>query len=349
MTSLLKTVYETFASTALVHQVTSNATSKMLHDALIIGAGPSGLATATALSRQLYTTVVFDSGVYRNARATNMHNVLGFDHVPPPVFRAKARADIEARYSATVTFADVAVTKTTKVKDGLFKAQDATGKVWFGRKLVLATGVTDIMPQEIQGYDDCWGRGIYHCLFCHGFEERGAESVGVLGYGMLGNMKMARHVSYMARPLAKQVTIYTNGNEEFASELSASSDAPWKVDSRKIIKMRMGEGTKVIVTFEGGEEVTEGFFAHAPYTKANGPFAEQLGLEMAENGDIKTSQPFGETSLPGVYAVGDCGNMIKAVAPAASSGSLCAGGMVVPLQSEPKVDLDVEAMEKALG
>lgn len=113
--------------------------------------------------------------------------------------------------------------------------------------------------------------------------------------------------------------------------------------------MRMGEGTKVVVTFEDGAEVTEGFLAHAPFTEINGAFAEQLGLDMAENGDIQTSQPFGEASVAGVYAVGDCGNMIKAVAPATTSGALCAAGMVVPLQSEPKVLLDAEVLEKTVG
>ncbi|CCF36735.1 GliT protein [Colletotrichum higginsianum] len=117
----------------------------MLHDVLIIGAGPAGLATATALSRQLYTSVLFDSGLYRNARATTMHNVLGFDHVPPAAFRAKAREDIKARYAESVIFADVEVLKTSKVKEGLFSAEDAEGKTWLGRRLVLATGVTDIM------------------------------------------------------------------------------------------------------------------------------------------------------------------------------------------------------------
>ncbi|KAI8226806.1 Thioredoxin reductase gliT [Colletotrichum sp. SAR 10_96] len=320
----------------------------MLHDVLIIGAGPSGLAAATALSRQLYTSVVFDSGLYRNARAKNMHNVLGFDHVPPPVFRAKARADIQERYSATVTFADVAVTKTTKLDNGLFKVEDAAGKAWFGRKLVLATGVTDITP-DIEGYDDCWGHGIFHCLFCHGFEERGSASAGIIGVGMLANVKMATHVGYMARPLAKEIIIYTNENDALATEMSSLPASPFKVDTRKIARLRMGKKTNVIITFEDGTEVTEGFLAHAPYTEPNGPFVEQLGLEVAENGDIKTSQPFGETTVPGVYAVGDCGNLMKAVAPAATSGSMCAAGMVVPLQSEPKIDLDVEDVEKVLG
>ncbi|KAF9870423.1 thioredoxin reductase [Colletotrichum karsti] len=321
----------------------------MLHDVLIIGAGPAGLSTATALSRQLYTTVLFDSGLYRNARATHMHNVLGFDHVPPPVYRAKARSDIQARYSETVTFADVEVTKTEKLNNGIFTAEDATGKTWFGRKLVLATGVADIMPEEIQGFADCWGHGIFHCLFCHGFEERGSEGAGILGFGMLGNLKMASHIAYMARPLARQVTIYTNGNEALASELSGFPGSPWRVDPRKIVKTRMGEKSNVIITFADGAEVMEGFLAHAPYTKVNGPFAEQLGLEMAENGDIKTSQPFGETSIAGIYAVGDCGNMIKAVAPATTGGAMCVAGMVVPLQSEPKVELDAEATEKIIG
>ncbi|TDZ35123.1 Thioredoxin reductase gliT [Colletotrichum spinosum] len=320
----------------------------MLHDVLIIGAGPAGLATATALSRQLYTTVLFDSGVYRNARASNMHNVLGFDHAPPAVFRAKARSDLRKRYASTVTFADVAVCRTTKLKDGLFRAEDADGKTWFGRRLVLATGVTDIMP-DVPGYADCWGRGIFHCLFCHGFEERGAESAGVFAFGPLGNVKMATHIACMARPLASRVNIYTNGNADLASELSASAGVFWEVDRRRIVRVRMGDKTQVVISFDDGEEATEGFLSHAPFSRANGPFAEQLGLDVAENGDVKTWQPFGETSVSGVYAVGDCGNVIKAVAPAASSGALCAGGMVVPLQMEPRFEFDPKAMEEVVA
>ncbi|KAK1995517.1 FAD/NAD(P)-binding domain-containing protein [Colletotrichum falcatum] len=337
--------------TLFLSQMARNTTAPMLHDALVVGAGPAGLATATALARQLYTSVVFDSGLYRNALATHMHNVLGFDHVPPAVFRARAREDVRSRYAESVTFADVEVLRTSKVREGLFRAEDAQGRTWFGRRLVLATGVADVMP-DIPGYADCWGRGIFHCLFCHGFEERGAERVGVLAFGMIGNLKMATHMAYMARPLGKQVTIYTNGDSSLASEISALAINPFTVDARRITKMRMAGGdsghhASVTLTLEDSEEVTEGFLAHGPFTKVNGPFAEQLGLEMTENGDVKTTPPFGETSVAGVYAAGDCANMIKAVATAMTSGAICAGGMVVPLQSEPRVGLgDVEAMER---
>lgn len=133
-------------------------------DVLIIGGGPAGLATATALARQLYTAVVFDSGAYRNARARHMHNVPTWDHRDPADFRAAARRDLLARY-ATVQFREAAV-ESVRVRgsgddDGrkLFEATDAAGRVWTGRKLVLASGVRDVYP-DIPGYDDVWGRGV---------------------------------------------------------------------------------------------------------------------------------------------------------------------------------------------
>lgn len=82
--------------------------SLTLFDALIVGAGPAGLSAATALARQLHRAVVFDSGVYRNARAQHMHNVLGWDHTPPADFRAAGREAILSRYD-TIQFEDVEV------------------------------------------------------------------------------------------------------------------------------------------------------------------------------------------------------------------------------------------------
>jgi thioredoxin reductase len=62
-------------------------------------------------------------------------------------------------------------------------------------------------------------------------------------------------------------------------------------------------------------------------------------LALTEGGDIQTLQPFYETSVPGVFAVGDCATPLKAVTPAISMGSLTAGGLVAQLQAQPMVDM----------
>lgn len=73
---------------------------------------------------------------------------------------------------------------------------------------------------------------------------------------------------------------------------------------------------------------------HNPKYHVNGPFVEQLGLEKTERGDIKTSDMFGETSVTGAYAVGDCAVMMKSVSMAVASGTACAGGLGMVLPGE---------------
>ena len=134
------------------------AVCSQLLDVLIIGGGPGGLAVATGLARQLYTAIVFDNAVYRNERATHMHNYLGWDHTPPSDFRAKAKQDLLARYQ-TVQFEKADIVKARKNEKGHFELEDTLGRAWAGRKLVIATGIEDVYP-DIPGYQDCWAYGM---------------------------------------------------------------------------------------------------------------------------------------------------------------------------------------------
>lgn len=137
----------------------ATTTTKDQVDVLIIGGGPSGLAAALCLSRARYKTAIFDSGVYRNAETSHMHMVPTWDHQDPKTYRAEARKELSTRYGELVEFVDQTVISVTKGESGDFYATDGTGRKLAGRKLVLATGVRDILP-EIPGYEECWVKGM---------------------------------------------------------------------------------------------------------------------------------------------------------------------------------------------
>lgn len=136
--------------------------SSKIFDVLIVGGGPAGLAMAVALSRQAQTALILDSGVYRNAISKHMHSVPGFDHVDPADYRAKVRKDLAERYGPFIEFQTAKVQEVRKVTEGHggFELVDEEGKRYRGLKLGLATGIRDMLETEVEGYKDCWGRGM---------------------------------------------------------------------------------------------------------------------------------------------------------------------------------------------
>lgn len=178
----------------------------------------------------------------------------------------------------------------------------------------------------------------FHCLFCHGYEERGAASAGVLAIGDIADIPPALHLARAAKQLADKVTIYTGGSSDLASALSAALRDEEKstiiADARSIARLvKESEGTDVTIHFSDGSSAREVFLVHRPKTELNGPFAQQLALELTPQGDIQTTPPFGETSVPGVYAAGDCASAGKIVANAISTGAFTGAGVAARLQA----------------
>lgn len=126
-----------------------------LVETLIIGGGPGGLAAALGLARARRQAILFDSGKYRNSHVQHMHNVSSWDHANPAAFRAAARRELlEGRYT-TIEFQQVAITNIIKRQDGVFEATDSKDETWLGKTLILASGITDVMP-DLPGYRECW-------------------------------------------------------------------------------------------------------------------------------------------------------------------------------------------------
>jgi len=136
------------------------AAPQKVYDAIIIGGGPAGLSAALGLSRICRSSILFDSGEYRNQGSTAMHTYLTRDGIDPGEFRLTGRREIERKYSAYATFVNnkiVSVKNTDILPDYKgFEAVDSTNTTYRGRKLVLATGTEDVLPSDIEGYKENW-------------------------------------------------------------------------------------------------------------------------------------------------------------------------------------------------
>lgn len=209
----------------------------------------------------------------------------------------------------------------------------------------------------------------YHCLFCHGYEEHGVSSAGVLAIGDVGNVEVSLRLARMARRMTSNVTVYTNGAKNLNEQLvtALSGDVGIKVNEHPITRLEKGSTEpKVIVHLADGSSITEGFLVcfqasrsdevflarimpahlitpvpgiythriqvHKPKTEINGPFARQLSLELTPQGDMKIIPPWYESTVPGVFAVGDCATPLKAVTQAVAMGTFGAAGLAMQLQ-----------------
>jgi thioredoxin reductase len=128
-----------------------------------------------------------------------------------------------------------------------------------------------------------------------------------------------------AAQLTEKVTLYTNGDDSVEMELkpmvSALVQSKFSIEARKIKQLSGTEsGDSVTVEFEDGTSKVEKFLVHNPQTTAQGPFVTQLGLAVTPLGDIQADGPFYQTSVPGVYAVGDCSTPYKVIPSSITSG-----------------------------
>ena len=269
-----------------------------MYDAIVIGGGPAGLQATLTLGRMHRSTLMLDSGVYRNAPVDAMHNIITNDGRPPAEFRLVVHAELAA-YDDVET-RKIAATSVSRLTDGTFEVTLADDSVVASRTIVLATGLRDVMP-DIPGFAEQWGRTVHVCPFCHGHELSGKRIA-------IQDSPAVAHQVAMLTPIAGSVKVVPPVTRV------ASSAAGLVVTS----------GSTVVVV--------DGLFAHPAFEQA-APFAEQLGLELRESGAIAIDM-FGHTSLPGVFAAGDLAHVAELPMPmpsvlaAAAAGQL-AGAMVV--------------------
>lgn len=293
-----------------------------MFDVIVIGGGPAGLSAALTLGRALRRALLIDSGEYRNARADNMHNFLTRDGVPPSEFRAIAHTEL--KQYPTIEVRTVAVEDAKPLEDG-FELTLADGSAVRTRRLIFATGLADDLP-PIEGFGDLWGRGIYHCPYCHGYEAARDNPIAVL-YSDPMMVDLALHL----RRFSSDVVLLADGRVAELDEttLTRLADNGVPVRDEKIIRLESGDEGLERVVFESGEPLARnGIFAMSQYRQRSG-LPGQLGCRMLPDGCVEVDD-FQVTSVPGIYAAGDMAHRpsmpmpMPFVATATASGTIAA-------------------------
>ena len=186
----------------------------MIYDALIVGGGPAGLSAALTLGRARKRVLLCDAGPRRNQAATHIHNFVTRDGTPPEDFRAVARAQL-ARYP-NVTLHDAGVTALEGTR-GDFRVTLGAETVT-ARRVVLCTGMIDA-PPPIEGLRALWGRSVFQCPYCHGWESQDRP------WGYLVQPATAAHVvPFVLQTLGwtQTVTVFTHGAATLPAEVIAA-------------------------------------------------------------------------------------------------------------------------------
>ncbi|KAK4043927.1 hypothetical protein C8A01DRAFT_32026 [Parachaetomium inaequale] len=324
------------------------ATAK-IYDALIIGGGPAGLSAAMALARVCRTSILFDSGEYRNEGAKAMHSFLSRDGMNPAEFRATASQQIQNTYSDQVSFRKSRVVGLSNKQILLgykgFEAVDDAGQTFLGRKLILATGTEDVLPTDIKGYEENWPEHIYQCPFCDGYEHK-SRPFGILTFPNPSYV----HLVLMLRPFTHAskttIAIFSNGpvptdapTQTALKTVLATGDIT--LDTRRVTRLvnngpGPGPDGGITIEFESGPPAKLGMLFHRPPTQSRAhALLEQLGLEMKPgSGEVVVDAVTLQTGVRGCFAAGDTHEMMKQVVVAAAHGVRAAGMVVMQLCEE---------------
>ncbi|KAJ9639740.1 hypothetical protein H2204_003533 [Knufia peltigerae] len=288
------------------------------YDVIIVGGGPSGLSALSGLARVRRKALLIDSGEYRNLLTRHVHDVIGSDGVTPAYFRWKARQQI-SEYP-TVSMMNGTVTQITQLNSSAFSISDAAGNRYTSRKVVLGTGLRDLLPST-PGIAENWARGIYWCPWCDGYEHRDQP------LGLLGRIESIFGLAHEVETLDTDIIAFTNGSLTSEGLQTLSKAQPdWQsivkvyniqVDNRTITEIERiqddgvvnnvttkTEYDKFLVHFDDGTAVERGaFFTGWPSVQAS-TLGTSMGIAPVGN-KLTNNITTMATNIQGAYAVGD--------------------------------------------
>lgn len=286
-----------------------------IHDVIIIGGSYAGLSAALQLGRARRDVLIIEEGKRRNRFASHSHGFLTQDGVDPAIIAADARAQVmeypTVQWLAGRADKAVRIGKNER-SDAAFEVT-ASSRRHFSRRLLLATGVKDILP-DIKGLEERWGKAVFHCPYCHGYELNRGE------IGVIAGSELSMHHALMLPDWGPTTFLVNDAFKPDAEQLESLENRGVSIELSPIREIT---GHADVQLADGRTLPFAGLFSLACFEMAS-PIAEGLELSFEEGpvGRVIKTDPMKETSMPGVFACGDAARQMASVALAVGDGNL---------------------------
>ena len=293
-----------------------------IYDMLIIGGGPGGYTAALYAARAGLSVLLLEklSAGGQMALTARVDNYPGFeDGVDGYELGEKMRLGAE-RFGAVTELAEVERLEL----EGPVKIAHTSEGIFRGRTVVLATGA-GARKLGLPGEDRLTGRGVNYCAHCDGMFYRG-RTVVVVG----GGNTAAADALLLSRIAEKVIVIHRRdtlrATKIYHAPLLAAKNVEflWNSAIEELLHDQRLHGLRVKNLLTGESQILscDGLFVSIGRSPATELVRESLVLDA---GGYVIAGESTETSLPGVFAVGDVRTKeLRQIITAAADGAMAA-------------------------
>jgi thioredoxin reductase len=293
-------------------------------DVLIVGGGPAGLSAALVLGRARRSVMVLDTGTPANGMVEAVGGLLGQTETSPWDLRADAREQLVEHPSVEVREDAVVAAERRGER---FRVTLAVGGAVTARAIVIAHGLR-YDPPLLPGIDPLWGRSVFHCPFCDGWEVRDRP------LAVHGNGAAAARSALVVSGWSDDVVLLTDGPADLTSERPMLEAAGVRIREERVTGLAGRNGQLQRIEFDSGPaEERDALFVRTHRQQPN-DLARSLACRLGRGGTIETDVD-GRTGVPGVYAAGDAAtDHGRSVANAIGTGARVAQAVALDVMTQ---------------
>lgn len=284
------------------------------------------MSAAMLLGRCRRSVILFTTNESRNRWSDGLNGFLTRDGIHPKEFLLLGRNELQ-KYDVLVK--NIGIVRAIS-ENNTFLVTDADGQEYQSRKILLATGLVDQVPQ-IPGIAEMYGKSVHHCPYCDGWES---QNKPLAAYGK-GNKGVGLALSL--KTWSNDVLLFTNGTNRLKpAELELLGRNGIEVKTKSIERLEGEDGQLERIVLKGGEVVERQAMFFSTGTNQHSRLGSSLGCEFTSKGVVRTRNQQ-QTNVPGLFVAGDSARDVQLVIVAAAEGTKAGVAINIELQKEDRL------------